>query len=159
ASKRSPTRGRSASRGACRAGSSERRALVARRRVACATGCPAPAPLLPFMTPSQKRIFIVVTGVIAPTRFLAVAPALFDWDEALFSLGVRDYDVAQHHPHPPGYPVFIALAKGVHALGVSEFRSLQVVVLAGSFFLFPALVALAREIGFDFTTAVCGAAI
>ena len=26
-------------------------------------------------------------------------------------LGVRDFDVAHHQPHPPGYPVFIALGK------------------------------------------------
>ena len=26
-------------------------------------------------------------------------------------MGVRDFDVAQHQPHPPGYPVFIALGK------------------------------------------------
>ena len=24
---------------------------------------------------------------------------------------MRDFDVAQHQPHPPGYPVFIALGK------------------------------------------------
>ena len=26
-------------------------------------------------------------------------------------MGVREFDVARHQPHPPGYPVFIALAK------------------------------------------------
>jgi hypothetical protein len=38
-------------------------------------------------------------------------PSLEDLDSINFALGVRDFDVARHQPHPPGYPVFIALAK------------------------------------------------
>jgi hypothetical protein len=111
------------------------------------------------MSPAQKRIILLLSIAIALTRFLAVARTLFDWDEALFSLGVQDFDVALYRPHPPGYPLFVAAAKVVHLLGVSEFRSLQVIVLLGAFALFPALFFLAREIGFDFTTSTCGAAI
>jgi len=108
---------------------------------------------------NEKRIVLALSVVIALTRLLAPAASLFDWDEALFTMGVRDYDVAHHQPHPPGYPLFIAAAKGVHLLGVEEFRSLQAIVFLGAVFLFPALFFFAREAGFDFTTAVCGAAI
>ncbi len=111
------------------------------------------------MTRAQKTILIVLTIAIALTRLLAVSRSLFDWDEALFTLGVRDYDVTQHHPHPPGYPLFIAAAKAIHLLGVPEFRSLQVIVVLGAIALFPALFFLAREIGFDFATSACGAAV
>lgn len=38
-------------------------------------------------------------------------PALEDIDSVNFALGVRDFDVARHQPHPPGYPVYIALSK------------------------------------------------
>jgi len=107
----------------------------------------------------QKTIFLVLTLVIALTRLLAVSRSLFDWDEALFSLGVREYNVMDHHPHPPGYPLFIAAAKLFHLLGISEFHSLQVVVILGAFCIFPALFFLARELGFDFATAAGGAAI
>jgi Protein O-mannosyl-transferase TMEM260-like len=41
----------------------------------------------------------------------ALPPTLDDIDAINFALGVRDFDVAQHQPHPPGYPVFIALGK------------------------------------------------
>ena len=41
--------------------------------------------------------------------FLAQAPATID--SANFLLGVRDFNIADHRPHPPGYPVFIALGK------------------------------------------------
>jgi hypothetical protein len=43
---------------------------------------------------------------------IALLPrTLEDLDSINFALGVRDFDVARHQPHPPGYPVFIALAK------------------------------------------------
>jgi hypothetical protein len=38
-------------------------------------------------------------------------PALEDIDSINFALGVADFDVAKHQPHPPGYPVFIAFGK------------------------------------------------
>jgi hypothetical protein len=111
------------------------------------------------LTPLQKRILLVLSIVVAATRLLAVARSLNDWAEALFSLGVKEYDVTHHWPHPPGYPLFIAAAKAVHLLGVNEFRSLQTIVVLGAFFLFPALFFFARELGFDFGTSICGAAL
>jgi hypothetical protein len=41
---------------------------------------------------------------------------LDDIDAINFTLGVRDFDVARHQPHPPGYPVLIAAAKLVGKL-------------------------------------------
>ncbi len=38
-------------------------------------------------------------------------PTLEDIDSINFALGVTDFDVAKHQPHPPGYPAFIALGK------------------------------------------------
>lgn len=111
------------------------------------------------LTPLQKRIVLAFSFAIGLTRFLVVARTLFDWDEALFTIATRDYDVALHHPHPPGYPLFIALAKLVHALGVPEFRSVQTIVVLGALLIFPALFFLAREIGFDFTTSICAASM
>ncbi|MEW6320096.1 MAG: DUF2723 domain-containing protein [Acidobacteriota bacterium] len=37
--------------------------------------------------------------------------SLEDIDSVNFALGVREFDVAAHRPHPPGYPVYIALGK------------------------------------------------
>lgn len=43
---------------------------------------------------------------------LALLPrTLEDLDSINFALGVQRFDVARHQPHPPGYPVFIGLAK------------------------------------------------
>ncbi len=38
---------------------------------------------------------------------------LDDVDAINFTLGVRDFDVARHQPHPPGYPLLIGAAKAV----------------------------------------------
>jgi hypothetical protein len=56
-----------------------------------------------------------LVAVLAATYFLGhlpwLAPSLEDIDSINFALALRDYDVAAHQPHPPGYPVFIALAR------------------------------------------------
>ena len=45
-----------------------------------------------------------------------IPPALEDIDSVNFALGVRDFDVAHHQPHPPGYPVYVAAAKAAAAV-------------------------------------------
>ena len=49
-------------------------------------------------------------------HLLSLPPTLEDIDSINFALGVRDFDVARHQPHPPGYPVFIALGKASTAV-------------------------------------------
>src|SRR5258705_2799569 len=56
--------------------------------------------------------------------------SLEDLDSINFALGVRQFDVAHHQPHPPGYPVYIALAKIVHAAVPDEARALALVSVA-----------------------------
>jgi hypothetical protein len=61
--------------------------------------------------------------VIYLLAHLALLPrTLEDLDSINFALGVRQFDVAKHQPHPPGYPVFIAFAKAstsvLRAVGV-----------------------------------------
>ena len=63
-----------------------------------------------------------------------------------FALGVRDFDPSRHQPHPPGYPVFIALGKLSHAVWPSEAGSLSIWgAIFGALSVFP-LVALFRSI-------------
>ena len=97
--------------------------------------------------------------VIAATRVYALSRSLWDWDEALFSVGVRAYDVTQHHPHPPGFPLFMLAAKFVHLFVANEFRAVQTVTILGAIGLFPALFFLARELRFPFAVAAGGAAL
>src|SRR6476659_827779 len=65
-----------------------------------------------------------LVGWVIALLFLAahlpfLPPTLEDLDSINFAMGVREFDVAKHQPHPPGYPVFIALAKtSTAALGL-----------------------------------------
>src|SRR4051794_41851056 len=63
--------------------------------------------------------------------------SLEDLDSINFALGVRHFDVAEHQPHPPGYPLYIAAAKAVHVVVGPEGRALSLLsVVAGALALF-----------------------
>jgi hypothetical protein len=109
------------------------------------------------LTALQGRTLIALTIMVAATRFMALACSLWDWDEALFSHALRDYDVAAHHPHPPGFPLFVLFAKAVHLVVASEFRSVQTVTMAGALALFPLMVYFTRELRMRLTTGVIAA--
>ncbi|MFP5245733.1 MAG: ArnT family glycosyltransferase [Thermoanaerobaculia bacterium] len=106
-----------------------------------------------MMTPAQRRLVWITAILVALTRIVAASRSLWDWDEAQFASALHDFDVAAHHPHPPGFPLFIALAKIVQLLGVSDFHALQAVTIAGAIALFPLMFWLGRELGFSFSTA------
>ena len=111
------------------------------------------------LTPRQRLLFWIAALACAASRFLAMARSLWDWDEALFCLGLRAYDVTNHHPHPPGFPVYIAAAKLMRHLTHDDFRALQSLNLIAGVLLFPAIYLLARELRFRFTTSVIAAAL
>jgi hypothetical protein len=105
----------------------------------------------------QRRLLGFATVAVALTRIWARSLTLWDWDETLFCMGVREYDVPIHHPHPPGFPLYVALAKAVRLVVHSEFHALQAVTLAAAIALFPLLFWLAMEMRFPFRTAFLGA--
>ena len=74
-------------------------------------------------------------------HLLFLPPTLEDLDSMNFALGVRDFDPSKHQPHPPGYPVFIALAKMSYAIWPSEAGALSWwSALSGALSVFPLLV-------------------
>jgi hypothetical protein len=77
-----------------------------------------------------------LTGALLAGLFFAfhlpfLPPSLEDLDSINFALGVRDYDVSRHQPHPPGYPVFMAAAKTLHKVGLSEVHALSLLSVLG----------------------------
>src|SRR2546430_7082436 len=110
-------------------------------------------------TARERAICWIVLLICAATRFLAMARSLWDWDEALFCLGMRSYDITVHHPHPPGFPVYIALGRIVRMVIPNDFRALQAVNLIAGMLVFPAIFFLARELRFRFVTAAVAAAL
>jgi len=113
----------------------------------------------PPLSRRERTIFWLAAALIALTRVFALSRSLWDWDEVLFSLGMRDFDVASHHPHPPGFPLFIATARLLGLLTPSDFRALQGVNLLFACLFFPAIFLLARELRFRFVTAVTAGAL
>ncbi|HEY0156981.1 MAG TPA: hypothetical protein VGF28_06770 [Thermoanaerobaculia bacterium] len=106
------------------------------------------------MTRNEKLVFWGLTSAVALTRWPALSATLWDWDEALFILGLRDYDVTLHHPHPPGFPLFIAISR---LMPLDGFHALQAVTFLSSLFVFPAMFFLARELRLSFFSATAAA--
>lgn len=68
--------------------------------------------------------FIAYTLLITGSRWYGIAGEAHNWDEWQFLLGVRDYCVCKHHPHPPGYPIYILAGKLFHLVFPTEWSSL-----------------------------------
>jgi hypothetical protein len=83
---------------------------------------------------------LALAFVLAHAPYLSAS--LEDIDSVNFALGVRDFDVATHRPHPPGYPVYIALGKlgvalsgpfsGTQPASTVEARTLSTLALIGA---------------------------
>jgi hypothetical protein len=79
------------------------------------------------MKTSPKVLWAYALAAIFLVAHLAyLPPTLEDLDSMNFALGVRDFDPSKHQPHPPGYPLFIALGKLSHAVWPSASGSLAV---------------------------------
>ncbi|HEV3216004.1 MAG TPA: DUF2723 domain-containing protein [Vicinamibacterales bacterium] len=78
---------------------------------------------------------------------LAFLPStLEDIDSLNFALGLHDFDPTKHQPHPPGYPIFMALGKLARAVVPSDPKALAVLgAVFGALAVFP-LLALFRSI-------------
>ena len=59
----------------------------------------------------MRRALAALAVLFLLAHLFSLPPTLEDIDSVNFALGVRDFDVARHQPHPPGYPVYIGLAK------------------------------------------------
>ena len=105
----------------------------------------------------MKKLVIAIGVLVALTRLLAAAHSLWEWDEALFSLGVRHFDVAAHHPHPPGFPLYILLGKLFRFFTSDEFHALRAVNVLSAMLIFPAMYVLARELRMDVVPAISAA--
>lgn len=73
-------------------------------------------------------------------------PTLEDLDSINFALGIRDFNVAEHQPHPPGYPLFILAAKAVFAVVRSEVLSLGLLAIVSGTLGVMAVAALFRRL-------------
>jgi hypothetical protein len=114
---------------------------------------------LPLFSARQRVILATAAILCAASRFLAVARSPRDWDEILFCFALRDYDIAEHHPHPPGYPLFIAMAKAARLFVDTDFHALQAITIVAGFLVFPAVFYFASTVGLRFFTSLSAAVL
>jgi hypothetical protein len=99
----------------------------------------------------QRLAALAVLFLLAHLSLLP--PTLEDVDSINFALGARDFDVARHQPHPPGYPLFVALAKAstlvlsASGAAAAEPRGLAIWSAIGGAALVPLLFLLFRALG------------
>jgi transmembrane protein TMEM260 (protein O-mannosyltransferase) len=103
-----------------------------------------------------QRVLSALALIFALAHVPFLATSLEDIDSVNFALGVRDFDVATHRPHPPGYPVYIALGKlataiagfGVDApASVTEAKALAVLSLLAALVAIPFLYRIFAALG------------
>jgi hypothetical protein len=70
-------------------------------------------------------IAAILAAVFLAGHLPFLASTLEDVDSVNFALGLRDFDPGRHRPHPPGYPIYMALGKIANTT-LSEPRALAI---------------------------------
>jgi hypothetical protein len=60
-------------------------------------------------------IALALGAVTLISRWPYRARMLYNWDAVQFALALREFDVAKHQPHPPGYLLYVLLGRLVNA--------------------------------------------
>lgn len=102
--------------------------------------------------PSERWFLGGVMLFIVATRALVHPRYFVEWDEVNFALALRHFDVTQHQPHPPGFPLFVLAAWPFYRMGASEKAAFTLVSALSSALAVPFLYALGRR-WFDRSTA------
>ena len=91
------------------------------------------------MKTSPKLLWASVLAVIFFIAHVLFLPStLEDIDSLNFALGLHDFDPTKHQPHPPGYPVFMALGKLTRAVVPSDAKALALLgAIFGALAIFP----------------------
>src|SRR4029453_12001145 len=90
---------------------------------------------------NTSRVRLWASGLAAiflVAHVLFLPSTLEDIDSLNFALGLHDFDPAKHQPHPPGYPVFMALGKLARAIVPSDAKALALLgAIFGALAVFP----------------------
>jgi hypothetical protein len=118
-----------------------------------------PAPDASFGAARSAHWAPALLGLLFLALHLPYLPkSLEDLDSINFALGIRQFDVAHHQPHPPGYPVFILIAKALHTVVPAEATALALISVGGGVLGALAVAALFRRFDGEGTPARWSAA-
>src|SRR5262249_45956094 len=82
---------------------------------------------------ASQPLVVLFVALFLVVHLPFLAPSLEDVDSINFAMGVRQFDVAHHQPHPPGYPIYIVAAKVLRVVVPNEIAALSLLsVLAGA---------------------------
>lgn len=91
------------------------------------------APSRPLESVRLRWLALGVAVATALLRLPFVSRVLWDHDSVQFALGVERFDLSAHHPHPPGYPLYIGVLKVLSWLAVEPGTAMVgLSVLAGA---------------------------
>jgi hypothetical protein len=77
----------------------------------------ARALLTAFAARVGRHDWVIAGGLALVTlvsRWPYRARMLYNWDAVQFALALREFDVAKHQPHPPGYLFYVGLARALN---------------------------------------------
>ena len=77
----------------------------------------------------ECAIFVIL---VALSRYLCRSHYLYDLDSVNFALGIQRFDPVVHQPHPPGYFLYVYLARAVNLLFQDANASLVALSIAAS---------------------------
>lgn len=100
----------------------------------------------PVATRMGRWGLALAVAAVLLSRLLFLPPTLEDIDSTNFARALTQYDPALHRPHPPGYPVYVALAKAVQVVVPDPPRTLAVLSGLAQGGLLLALLALFRSL-------------
>lgn len=85
-------------------------------------------------------------AAVGLSRVAAFPASIWEQDEAYFTAAVVQLDVAERHPHPPWFPLWIGLAALLHGCGLAPATALQAISFGFAVWLPLPLVALWRRL-------------
>jgi 4-amino-4-deoxy-L-arabinose transferase-like glycosyltransferase len=107
----------------------------------------------------RDRLFLVALLSYGGALWLLRPLTPFEQDEVLFLKALESYDVAKHSPHPPGYPLYVAIGRAVRWVVSDPVAALQLVSVLAAVAAVAAVWRLARRLGATSAGGVAAAAV
>jgi hypothetical protein len=89
---------------------------------------------------------LATLALLVASRFALLPSGPWEWDETLFARGLLKFDLPAHFPHPPGFPLWMALGWAMSPLVGDPLRGFQLLSAAASCLVVFPLAALGRRV-------------
>jgi hypothetical protein len=98
--------------------------------------------------PQRSALLLALGSALCVAALAARLPVSLDGQDSVnFALALAEFDPRADQPHFPGYPVYVALCRGLRALGLSEPLALALPGVLAAAALAPCTALVARRLG------------